>query len=260
MKVSLITTVFNEENSIELFLDSIFIQTKLPDEIIIVDGGSNDGTIKKIEKYNSLSGKHLPKIKLIVKKGNRSVGRNEAINRATNEIIAITDAGCILDKNWLNNLIKPFSKGQIDVVAGYYKGRAKSAFQKSLVPYVLVMEDKISDAKDFLPATRSMAIRKPVWEKAGRFNEKLSHNEDYAFANKLMAMNTKIVFCKDAIVNWVPRKNLKEAFIMFFRFALGDSEAKIFRDKVVYIFIRYIFAAYLLGLGLIMRSFVILTI
>jgi glycosyltransferase involved in cell wall biosynthesis len=253
MKVSLITTVFNEEENITSFLTSIFKQTRLPDEIIIVDGGSTDKTIEKISEYNFSNIKNAPNIKLIFKKGNRSIGRNEAISKARNEIIAITDAGCVLDENWLKNLIKSFSDKKTDVVAGYYKGAAKNVFQKCLTPYVLVMEDKVSD-KDFLPATRSMALKKSIWKKADRFDEKLSHNEDYAFANKLKIIGAKIVFCKDAIVNWIPGINFKQAFIMFFRFALGDSEAKIFRDKVVYIFLRYIFLAYLFFLSVIMHS------
>ena len=119
------------------------------------------------------------------------------------------------------------------------------------------MEDKITGGKEFLPATRSMALTKSIWKKAGRFDEQLSHNEDYAFANKLNVIGARVEFCKDAIVNWMPGKNLKQAFVMFFRFALGDAEAKIFRDKVVYIFLRYIFAAYLFCLSIVMRSYLL---
>lgn len=51
MKVSFITTVFNEEKTIGSFLESLFKQTKLPDEVIIVDAGSTDGTISRIRNY-----------------------------------------------------------------------------------------------------------------------------------------------------------------------------------------------------------------
>ena len=250
MKVSLITTVYNEEASIIPFLESLSRQTVSPDEIIIVDGGSTDLTLKKISEFRS--GK-IPNIRVLIKKGNRSVGRNEAIEKAKNEIIAISDAGNLLDKKWLENIIQPFIDKNTDVVAGYYKGLAKTFFQKSLVPYVLVMEDKINE-NEFLPATRSMAVRKSIWEKAGKFNEKLSHNEDYAFANKLKEIKAKIVFKQNAIANWVPRKNLKDIFIMFFRFALGDIQANIFRTKVLLILARYILGIYLLSLGLVEKS------
>jgi len=50
-KASFITTVLNEENTIESLLGSLINQTKKPDEIIIVDGGSSDKTIRKIENF-----------------------------------------------------------------------------------------------------------------------------------------------------------------------------------------------------------------
>jgi glycosyltransferase involved in cell wall biosynthesis len=260
MKTSLICTVVNEEKTIADFLSSILNQTKLPDEIIIADGGSKDNTIAKISNFQfPISKKKLPNIKLLFKVGNRSVGRNEAINKATGDIILISDAGCILEKNWVKNITASFSDKKVDVVAGFYKGNAENIFQKCLIPYVLVMEDKLVE-NDFLPATRSMALRKTIWKRVRKFDEKLSHNEDYAFANKLKKHKAKIVFCKDAVVNWIPRANLKQAFVMFFRFALGDAEAKIFRGKVIFIFLRYLAAIYLLILCLIIHSVFLWTI
>ena len=164
-----------------------------------------------------------------------------------------TDAGCILDKNWIKNISEPFRTKKVDVVSGYHKGISKNIFQKSLIPYVLVMEDKITD--EFLPATRSMAFRKEVWKKVGGFDENLSHNEDYAFALKIKESKYPIKFKKDAIVYWLPRKNLIDAFIMFLRFAFGDTQANIIRPKVILIFLRYIFALYLIILNLIMKSY-----
>lgn len=251
MKLSLICTVFNEEETIGKLIDSIAKQSLVPDEVLIVDGGSKDNTVgeikKKIKEHKKLQ------IKMLIKKGNRSVGRNEAIKKSSNEVILSTDSGCVLDKNWIKNISRPFTNKKIDVVAGYYKGKPENIFQKSLIPYVLVMEDKVNE-KDFLPATRSMAFRKSIWKKVGGFNEKLSHNEDYEFANRLKKTGAKIVFAKNAVVDWYPRKNLKEAFVMFFRFALGDAQAGIFREKVIFIFLRYVFAFYLLAIAVIMKS------
>lgn len=253
MKLSFITTVFNEQETIVKFLESVFAQTKLPDEIIVVDGGSTDNTLSEISKFKFPQGKKVPQIKILFKKGNRSIGRNEAIKNAKGDIILSSDSGNVLDKHWIENIVKPFNDKRADVVAGYYKGIFKNIFQKSLISYVLVMEDKINE-KEFLPATRSMAFKKFIWKKAGGFDERLSHNEDYAFANTLKKINAKIVFEKRAIVNWIPRKNLKEAFVMFLRFSLGDIQSNIIRDKVKYIYLRYIFAFYLILLSLVERS------
>jgi glycosyltransferase involved in cell wall biosynthesis len=253
LRTTLICTVLNEEKTIGRFLDSIASQSKFPDEIIIVDGGSKDETIQKISEFKFPDAKNFPNIKLLFKNGNRAIGRNEAISNASGDIILISDSGCILDKNWIRNITIPFNDKKMDVVAGYYKGLAKSSFQKSLIPYVLVMPDKVNK-NEFLPATRSMALRKSVWQSLKGFNEKLSHNEDFAFANKIKEAGIKIYFKKSAIVYWLPRKNLIQSFKMFFRFALGDVQSGIFREKVLYIFLRYILAVYLLILGFIEKS------
>lgn len=252
MQLSLIITVFNEQNTILQFIKSVFNQSRLPDEIVIVDGGSTDNTVSVISNFSK-------KIKLIIKKGNRAVGRNEAIRNATGEIILCSDAGCILDKNWVKNIIKPFDDKKVDVVAGYYRGLPKTIFQKCLIPYVLVMEDKVNPA-EFLPASRSMAFRKRIWKNIGGFDEKFSHNEDYVFAKRLKKIGANIVFNKKAIVNWIPRNNIKEVFKMFFRFAFGDSEAGILRNKVLYIFARYIFYLYLIALSILIKSPYLLSI
>jgi glycosyltransferase involved in cell wall biosynthesis len=252
LKISLVCTVFNEAKTITQFLESIDNQSRLPDEVVIVDGGSEDETFSKILEFGSKEKRKL-NLKVFVKKGNRSVGRNFAIEKAENDIILSSDSGCILEKNWVKEIIKPFNDKKIDVVAGYYKGISKNIFQKSLIPYVLVMEDRI-DEKEFLPATRSMAFRKTVWKKIGGFDKELSHNEDYAFANKIKKADFKITFTKRAIVYWLPRKNLVQSFKMFFRFALGDVQSKIFRPKVTFIFLRYILIVYLSVLCFIEKS------
>lgn len=257
MKISFITTVFNEKKTIEKFLDSLFSQTKLPDEIIIVDGGSRDRTVSGIKyKVSSIKKKNkLNRIKFIIliKPGNRSVGRNEAIKKAKGDIIVCSDSGNILDKKWLENITRPFKDKSIDVVAGYYKGLAKNVFQKCLVPYVLVMPDKVS-SDNFLPATRSMAFTKAIWKKAGGFDERFSHNEDYVFSNKLKEVGAKIVFAGNAIVNWIPRNSFKEAFVMFFRFAFGDAESGILRTSVLLLFARYFIGLYLIFLSILYKS------
>lgn len=252
-KISFITTVYNESLTITSFLDSLFAQTKLPNEIIIVDGGSRDETVSLIKEFEQKAKKKKITFQVFVKKGNRSIGRNEAIKRAHGEIIACSDAGNILDKEWIENIIQPFADKKVDVVAGYYKGKVKTIFQKCLLPFAFVMPDKVNP-DTFLPSTRSIAFTKKIWEKSGGFDEYLSHNEDYAFSRTLKEKGAHIVFAKNAIVSWIPRNTFREAYIMFFRFAYGDIEAHILRSKVILLFARYILALYLIFLCLLYKS------
>ena len=257
MKTSFIATVLNEENSVKEFLHSITIQSHRVDEIIIVDGGSTDNTFSLISNFQFPISKNA--VRILVRKGNRSIGRNEAIKKASNEIILCSDAGCVLDKDWVKNITKPFKNSKIDVVAGYYAGEGKTIFQKCLIPYVLIMPDRVNEFS-FLPATRSIAFKKSIWKKAGGFSEEFSNNEDYVFAKKLKKIKANIVFEKSALVYWKPRSNAVDAFAMFYRFAKGDSQSRIFRPKVLMLFFRYTIGLFLIWFCVTLRSIVVLNV
>ncbi|MBP7700469.1 glycosyltransferase [Candidatus Woesebacteria bacterium] len=249
-KVSLIITILNEEETIISLLESVVGQTILPNEFIIVDGGSSDKTIKLINKFVKKTQKTIKfPIKILTKKGNRSKGRNFAIENSSFDWIAITDGGCILDKYWLEELTQKQRKIGAQVVAGYYSAKASTSFEKAVVPYVLVMPDKL-DENNFLPATRSVLLNKKIWQNAGKFNENLSDNEDYEFSKRLKNTGVEIGFAKTAIVYWLPRKTLKSFINMIFRFARGDIQAGIVRPKVLLIFGRYFVGLLLLIFGI----------
>ena len=52
MQASIVATVRNEKDTIVAFVDSLLKQSKKPEEIIIVDGASTDGTREILEKYD----------------------------------------------------------------------------------------------------------------------------------------------------------------------------------------------------------------
>lgn len=234
MKVSLITTVKNEEETIESFLESIFHQTRKPDEVIIVDGGSTDDTVSKI-KSSKLKIKNL---KVIRKKGNRSVGRNTGIKESLGPIIAVTDAGCILDSHWLERLTKPFEEDFADIVGGFYKPKTNGVFEKCLATYTSTMQNKL-DKKNFLPSSRSVAFKKSSWEKVNGYPEHLNTCEDLVFDKKLKKAGFKFKTEDKAFVWWPQRKNILEAVKQFYSYAKGDGEAHFFRPTTPFLYIRY---------------------
>jgi len=233
--VSIIVTTFNESETILQLLQALEQQTLQPAEIVVVDANSSDGTAVVVTNYIK---KTDLSIKLYSKTGNRSIGRNLAIKKAKSPLIAITDAGCVPEKNWLKELVSKQIETSAPVVAGYYQGLAQTAFEEAVIPYVLVLPDRV-DEKTFLPATRSMLLTKKVWQQLGGFDASLSDNEDYVFARKLQQKNILISFAKNAIVSWRPRSNLTDFFGMIFRFARGDATAGLFRPKVAFLFVRY---------------------
>lgn len=248
MKVAFIATIYNEEKSISSFLESLFDQSQPPNEVILVDAFSTDKTYYILRRRIAQFQSRHKKIQIVVlrKKVNRAKGRNEAIRKCNSEIIACSDAGCTLDKNWLKNITSPFhfQNKKVDVVAGYYKPIARNIFEKCLAAYTCVMPDKVT--KDFLPSSRSIAFKKTAWKEVGGYPEELDTCEDLVFAKNLKKGCFTFVVAKNAIVFWRQRKNIIEAFNQFFRYAKGDGEAFYIRPQTPLLFLRYLFALFLL--------------
>ncbi|MFA6553851.1 MAG: glycosyltransferase [Patescibacteria group bacterium] len=228
MTATLITTVYNEEKNITDFLASIAGQSKLPDEVVIVDAASTDRTYALITDFSAMHPElHL---KLIKKAGNRSVGRNTAILNSLSPIIACTDAGCRLDKDWFRNITRPFESGNAEVVSGWYETVKNNSWDISLSK-VLNFSPKNVRPESFLPSTRSIAFTKTVWEKAGGFDERLSHNEDTPFALELHKSTSRFVFASDAVVRWHVPHNYSTLYRSIYRYALGDGQSGVYSSQ-----------------------------
>jgi glycosyltransferase involved in cell wall biosynthesis len=255
MDISICITVLNEETSVGILLDSLLSQTKRPDTIIIVDGGSTDGTIEIIRHFQ----KKDSRIKLLIEKCSRARGRNLAVEIAKTDIVAMTDAGCIPQKNWLENLVAPFGTGRVDVSAGFYKMTGSSSFQRAESIFLGVKPRSFN--MSFLPSTRSIAFTKEIWERVGGFPENLEGAaEDTVFNYKLLSMGAKISRMKNAVVEWGMPESLNEFFWKIFTYAKGDAKSKIWffprngptshNIKALSIVFRYLAGITLLILGL----------
>lgn len=247
IKVSLITTERNEKNSIAEFIDSALGQSLKPDEIIISDGGSTDGTVEIIKSYI----KNGAPIKLVNAPGNRSIGRNAAVKAARNEHIACTDVGSRLDRNWLKNITLPFVKNpEAMVVSGGFKQDPKTYFEKISSDLMLSPNENI-DIETWLPSSRSIAFTKTAWKKAGGYPEHTNFNEDTPFDLALKKQGYKFEDGLKAIVYWRPRPNIKEFYKQYYFYALGDALDKIDISHFIKLtakYLTFIFIAIFFGI------------
>ncbi len=188
MQVSVIMTVYNERHSIERLLTSLAQQTRRPDEVVICDGGSTDGTVAAIQAYQQRCPDQLPNLHVLVEPGaNISRGRNVAIAAAAGPLIAVTDAGVRLSPVWLEQLVAPWATSSADqplAVAGFFLPDAKGVFQTAMAATVLPLVEDI-DPEKFLPSSRSVAFTKAAWAQMGGYPEWLDYCEDLIFDLKM---------------------------------------------------------------------------
>jgi glycosyltransferase involved in cell wall biosynthesis len=236
----------NEADSIGDFLDGLLEQSRPPEEIVIADGGSTDGTVAAIEAADRRAA--VP-IRLIEAPGtNISEGRNVAIAAATHDLIAVTDAGTRPRPDWLAKLVAPLEDDpDVGVASGFFLAGGEGWRGRALAIAITPQREEI-DPDDFLPSSRSVAFRKTWWERAGRYPEWLRHCEDLVFDFELRDAGAGFAFVPDAIVVWDARPDLRSFARQYFNYARGDGHADLWRKRHI---ARY--GAYLAGASLITR-------
>lgn len=113
IRISVIIPTYNEEKNIERCFEAFTRQTLPRDnfEIIIVDGNSKDRTTEIATKYADR----------VIQQVSHGVGgaRNDGAMISSGEIIVTTDADCLPDEEWLNNIVKDFEDDRLVAVTGY---------------------------------------------------------------------------------------------------------------------------------------------
>ncbi len=118
-RVSIVIPVLNEGERIEKCLDSL-LSLNYPKErleIIIIDDGSTDGSTEVIMRYSKEHGMAY----LRTERLGPSRARNLGVGNAGGEFIAFTDADCIVDGEWINELLKGFLDENTAGVGGSQK-------------------------------------------------------------------------------------------------------------------------------------------
>ena len=111
MRVSLIVTTYNWKEALAVVLASAFAQTRLPDEIIVADDGSSDGTgdlVRKVAKQATVLVHHSWQ----EDKGFRVArSRNRAIATATGDYVILIDGDIILDRHFVEDHLAAARQG-----------------------------------------------------------------------------------------------------------------------------------------------------
>jgi len=114
MNVTVVIPTYNEEETIREIVRRVQATT-IPNEIIIVDDGSHDGTRQILAEMN---GKENVKVYLHEKNAGKGSALRTGFNHATGDVIIIQDADLEYDPREYPNLLKPIQEDLADVVYG----------------------------------------------------------------------------------------------------------------------------------------------
>lgn len=262
MNFSLVVTCFNEMKSLPRWYENIMAQTRPPDEIVIVDSESKDGTTEFLRDWE----KKDSRVRVIVQKCKPARGHNIGNDAAKYENIVSTDMGVRLNKCWFEEIVRPFEKDQsVEVVAGNTqidKETVRSAAARA--EYYIEDGGESKFGPGFVPGNRSMAYTKKVWRELGGLPEDLTfYADDSVFGRQIVEGGYKMAFAPKAMTYWGRWVKLKQFWREMFNYGRGDGEALI---KTPYAFKLHLkgmpacFVPPLTGLRIMQQQFKLLAI
>jgi cellulose synthase/poly-beta-1,6-N-acetylglucosamine synthase-like glycosyltransferase len=224
MKISLVATVLNGADHVEAFLGSLADQTRAPDEIVVVDGGSTDGTLEILRSSADVA-------ETVVEAGaGIARGRNVAIARATHDVIAVADADCWYEPSWLEELLRPLDAGA-DVAMGWYEPVVTSFLDACVASINLPLDASEVDESAFMPSARSVAFRRGAIEAVGGYPEWLPIGEDMWVDLRWRELGMDMRFAPAAVARWRLRPTLRATWLQYFRYARGDAHAGMYPER-----------------------------
>lgn len=190
--VSVIISNFNRKDMIEKCVPAMLRSNYRNFELVVVDGGSTDGALDFLQR----AAKKNKKLKVFVDKTpGRNPARNTGIKNAKGEILIFVDSDCVVERNWMREIIKPFENKKVGGVIGRTKADKKGLFwyhmENSYVQYI----------------GHNSAYRKEIVRRLGGFDVRFkTAKEDTDLAFRVLEAGYEIVYCPNAVMTHLSRR------------------------------------------------------
>lgn len=204
-RVSILVPAWNEAANIGPCIESV-LALRYPDKELVVCAGGNDGTLGIAQRYAGSS--------VIVLEQYQGEGKQRALQRcferATGEIIFLTDADCLLDDDCFERTLAPLITDGEDAATGSRRplnrqlGSALVAYQWSHHVY---LEGTLPEYVDALYGINAV-VRHEVLERIGEFTAEAPIGTDYHLCRQLLAAGYHIRFVRDSRVQTAYRVTL----------------------------------------------------
>ena len=188
MLISVIITIRNEENDIADLLDSLVVQEK-PLEIIVVDANSQDRTRDIVKRYSE----KYDFIHLYVKGGTRGEGRNYGVAKSSGDYVAFIDGDEIVNPFWMSSIRESLEEGY-EVIAGKTIQIGYHAFEK------LERVELFYKGFDITYPSCNLVYKKSLFDDIGGFDKWFRTAEDIDLNLRAVEKGAKIHYNDKAIV------------------------------------------------------------
>lgn len=214
-ELSVIIPAWNAAKTLPFCLEALARQTVARDrfEVIVVDDGSSDRTVEIASRYAVRCHSQ--------ENQGPAAARNQGAALAQGSLIFFTDADCVPDPAWLEEMAAPFARPEVAAVKGAYRTE-----QTSLVARFaqLEFEERFRmlarrDSIDMVD-TYSAGFRKDIFQQLGGFDTRFpeANNEDTEFSYRMAEAGHRMVFAPKAVVRHL---NHPDSVRRYFRLKFG---------------------------------------
>lgn len=213
--ISIIVPVYNVEKYIDKCLKSLTMQTYKNIEILVVDDGTKDDSIKIVKEFEVIDNR----VKILSKaNGGLSDARNFGLNHASGEYIFFVDSDDWIEVTACEMLVKEMESLQADIVIGRTKVHKNENI--SYLDYRInerIKYDSIINGLDFLKEQlKENQMHMVVWNKLYKREFIIKHNlyfeknllhEDEDWTPRVFLKNPKVVVTDTVVYNYLIREN-----------------------------------------------------
>ncbi|WP_108063693.1 glycosyltransferase family 2 protein [Poseidonibacter lekithochrous] len=191
LKISIITSVWNNRETIRDAIESVIGESYDNIEYIVVDSASDDGTVEIVENYSN-------KVSIFVSEKDKGIydGLNRGLALATGDVIAFLHSDDIYASNTIiEDVIKVFENNDsIDGIYGDLVYTSKVDINKVLRYWKSKEFDSKLLSKGWMPAHPTLFLRREVYEKYGNFNLTFKIAADYDFMLRILNGGIKVKY------------------------------------------------------------------
>ena len=201
-KISIIVAAYNSQDTIEDCLKSIMAQNYPKDhfEIIVMDGGSKDNTVKIAKRFP---------IKVLSIRINCPAAYNYAMKIASNPILGYIDADAKVEVDWLKKLVTHLNEPQVAGVSGSIETWNQDNSWARSIGYELKARYQRIGKYTGRIATMNLLMKRSVIEEVGGWDENLPSQYDTDLGFRISAKGWKIAYEPTALCYHFNRPTLK---------------------------------------------------
>jgi glycosyltransferase involved in cell wall biosynthesis len=198
MKVSIITVVFNNVATISSAIDSVLSQTHLEKELIIIDGGSTDGTIEIVQSYGQ-------KINVFISEPDNGIydAMNKGLSLATGDIVSILNSDDFYcGPDVLAKVVAKFRVKHVDGVFGDLDYVHAVDTSKIFRRWVSGTYKTGGFLNGWMPPHPTFFVRKSVYDQHGYFDASFRSAGDYELMLRFIHVHKiNVVYIPEVLVN-----------------------------------------------------------